>query len=89
MALTTEQKAAIITEHRRSDTDTGSAEVQIAVLSKRISGLTEHLKSHSKDHASRRGLLMLVGRRRRMLEYLKREDIDRYREIVARLGLRR
>jgi small subunit ribosomal protein S15 len=89
MALTKEQKAAIITEHRRSDADTGSTEVQIAVLSKRISDLTQHLKSHSKDHASRRGLLMLVGRRRRMLEYLKREDIDRYREIVARLGLRR
>ena len=89
MTLTKEQKAAIITEHRRSDADTGSAEVQIAVLSKRISDLTEHLKGHSKDHASRRGLLMLVGRRRRMLEYLKREDINRYREIVARLGLRR
>ncbi len=89
MTLTKEQKAAIITEHRRSDADTGSAEVQIAVLSKRISDLTEHLKTHKKDHASRRGLLMLVGRRRRMLEYLKREDIDRYREIVARLGLRR
>lgn len=89
MALTTEQKATIIAGHRRSDTDTGSAEVQIAVLSKRISDLTEHLKSHKKDHASRRGLLMLVGRRRRMLEYLKREDINRYRELVARLGLRR
>jgi len=89
MALTTEQKSTIIAEHRRSDSDTGSAEVQIAVLSKRISDLTEHLKSHKKDHASRRGLLMLVGRRRRMLEYLKREDINRYRELVARLGLRR
>jgi small subunit ribosomal protein S15 len=63
--------------------------VQIAVLSKRISDLTEHLKLHTKDHASRRGLLMLVGRRRRLLEYLRREDIDRYRDIVARLGLRR
>ena len=89
MALTTEQKATIIAEHRRSDPDTGSAEVQIAVLSKRISDLTEHLKLHKEDHASRRGLLMLVGRRRRMLEYLKREDINRYRELVARLGLRR
>lgn len=89
MALTTELKATIIAGHRRSDADTGSAEVQIAVLSKRISDLTEHLKSHKKDHASRRGLLMLVGRRRRMLEYLKREDINRYRELVARLGLRR
>jgi small subunit ribosomal protein S15 len=89
MALTTDQKTTIIAEHRRGDSDTGSAEVQIAVLSKRISDLTEHLKLHKKDHASRRGLLMLVGRRRRMLEYLKREDINRYRELVARLGLRR
>jgi len=89
MALTQEQKSTIIAEHRRSDQDTGSAEVQIAVLSKRISDLTEHLKTHTKDHASRRGLLMLVGRRRRMLEYLKREDIERYRQIVSRLGLRR
>jgi small subunit ribosomal protein S15 len=89
MALTTDQKSTIIAEHRRSDADTGSAEVQIAVLSKRISDLTQHLKTHKRDHASRRGLLMLVGRRRRMLEYLKREDINRYRELVARLGLRR
>jgi small subunit ribosomal protein S15 len=89
MALTLEQKSTIIAEHRRSESDTGSAEVQIAVLSKRISDLTEHLKAHKKDHASRRGLLMLVGRRRRMLEYLKREDIERYRQIVSRLGLRR
>jgi small subunit ribosomal protein S15 len=89
MALTKTQKSDIISEHRRSDADTGSAEVQIAVLSKRISDLTEHLKLHKRDHASRRGLLMLVGRRRRMLEYLRREDIDRYRDIVAKLGLRR
>ena len=89
MTLTTQQKADIVTEHKRSDGDTGSAEVQIALLSKRISDLTEHLKSHQKDHASRRGLLMLVGRRRRLLEYLRREDIDRYRDIVAKLGLRR
>jgi small subunit ribosomal protein S15 len=89
MTLTGEQKAGIIAEHRRGDADTGSAEVQIAVLSKRISDLTEHLKLHKKDHASRRGLLMLVGRRRRLLEYLKREDIERYRSIVSRLGLRR
>ena len=89
MALTTQQKTEIIAEHKRGDSDTGSAEVQIALLSKRISDLTEHLKAHKKDHASRRGLLMLVGRRRRLLEYLKREDIERYREIVARLGLRR
>ncbi len=89
MALTTTQKSEIITEHRRSETDTGSAEVQIAVLSKRISDLTDHLKAHKTDHASRRGLLMLVGRRRRLLEYLRRENIDRYRDIVAKLGLRR
>lgn len=89
MTLTKTQKSEIIGQHKRSDTDTGSAEVQIAVLSKRISDLTEHLKMHKKDHASRRGLLMLVGRRRRLLEYLRREDIERYRDLVARLGLRR
>jgi small subunit ribosomal protein S15 len=89
MALTTTQKSEIIAEHRRSDSDTGSAEVQIAVLSKRIADLTDHLKAHKTDHASRRGLLMLVGRRRRLLEYLRREDIERYRGIVAKLGLRR
>jgi small subunit ribosomal protein S15 len=89
MTLTKTEKSVIIAEHRRSDADTGSAEVQIAVLSKRISDLTEHLKGHKKDHASRRGLLMLVGQRRRLLEYLRREDINRYRDIVAKLGLRR
>ena len=89
MSLTKEQTAEIVAEHRRGETDTGSTEVQIAVLSKRISDLTEHLKLHKKDHASRRGLLMLVGHRRRLLEYLKREDIERYRGIVSRLGLRR
>jgi len=89
MPLTTEAKSQIIADYRRSDSDTGSTEVQIAVLSKRISDLTEHLKMHKKDHHSRRGLLQLVGRRRRLLEYLKREDIERYRELIARLGLRR
>lgn len=89
MALANEDKSQVIAEYRRSDTDTGSAEVQVAVLSKRISELTEHLKTHTKDHASRRGLLQMVGRRRRMLEYLKREDITRYRELISRLGLRR
>jgi small subunit ribosomal protein S15 len=89
MSLTKEAKSQIIGEYRRGDADSGSAEVQIAVLSKRISDLTEHLKKHTKDHHSRRGLLMLVGRRRRLLEYLKREDIERYRELIARLGLRR
>jgi len=89
MAPTKEAKSEIIAQYRRSGTDTGSAEVQVAVLSKRISDLTEHLKVHKKDHHSRRGLLLLVGRRRRLLEYLKREDIERYRELISRLGLRR
>ena len=89
MALTTQQTADLVTEHKRSEGDTGSTEVQVAIMSKRISDLTEHLKTHQRDHASRRGLLMLVGRRRRLLEYLRREDIDRYRDIVAKLGLRR
>src|SRR4029450_10599054 len=89
MTLTKEAKTQIIQEHARSAGDTGSAEVQIAVLTKRIGDLTAHLKVHKHDHHSRRGLLMLVGRRRRLLEYLRREDIERYRAIVAKLGLRR
>jgi small subunit ribosomal protein S15 len=89
MTLTTREKTALIAEHARTTGDTGSAEVQIAVLTKRITDLTDHLKTHKSDHHSRRGLLMMVGRRRRLLEYLKREDITRYREIVAKLGLRR
>jgi small subunit ribosomal protein S15 len=89
MPLTKQQRSEIIAVHRRGDSDTGSSEVQIAILSKRISDLTDHLKAHKKDHHSRRGLLMLVGRRRRLLEYLRREDIERYRQIVAKLGLRR
>jgi small subunit ribosomal protein S15 len=89
MTLTKEAKTQIIQEHARSAGDTGSAEVQIAVLTKRIGDLTDHLKVHKHDHHSRRGLLMLVGRRRRLLEYLRREDIERYRAIVAKLGLRR
>ena len=89
MTLTKDDRTQIITEHARSQGDTGSAEVQIAVLTRRIADLTEHLKFHKKDHASRRGLLQMVGRRRRLLDYLKREDIERYREIIAKLGLRR
>jgi small subunit ribosomal protein S15 len=89
MTLTKDDKTQIIVEHARSEGDTGSAEVQIAVLTQRIADLTEHLKSHKQDHASRRGLLQMVGRRRRLLDYLKREDIERYREIIAKLGLRR
>ena len=82
-------KSEIIAEHRRHETDTGSAEVQIAVLSDRVAMLTEHLRDHPKDHASRRGLLMLVGKRRRLLDYLTRTDVERYRAIIAQLGLRR
>jgi small subunit ribosomal protein S15 len=89
MALTTQQKSEIVTDHRRAETDTGSPEVQVAILSKRIQDLTEHLKANSKDHASRRGLLQMVGKRRRLLDYLRREDIERYRALIARLGLRR
>jgi small subunit ribosomal protein S15 len=81
-------KQDTITEHRTHETDTGSPEVQIALLSKRISHLTEHLRTHPKDHHSRRGLLMMVGKRRRMLEYLKRTDLERYRQLIDDLGLR-
>jgi small subunit ribosomal protein S15 len=87
--LTKQDKQELISEHRRTDQDTGSPEVQVAILSRRIDGLTEHLKSHKEDHHSRRGLLQLVGRRRRLLEYLRREDVDRYRALIQRLGLRR
>ena len=89
MTLTKEDKQQIVVQHGKGAADTGSAEVQIAVLTRRIADLTEHLKLHKHDHHSRRGLLMLVGRRRRLLEYLKREDIARYRDVVAKLGLRR
>jgi small subunit ribosomal protein S15 len=89
MALTKEAKSALISDHRRGEADTGSPEVQVAVLTTRIQELTEHLKTHMKDHHSRRGLLQMVGKRRRLLEYLKREDVERYRALIARLGLRR
>ena len=82
-------KAPTISEYRTHDRDTGSPEVQVALLTARINHLTEHLKSHGKDHHSRRGLLMLVGRRRRLLDYVKANDIERYRALIARLGLRR
>jgi small subunit ribosomal protein S15 len=81
--------AGTIAEHRQHDSDTGSPEVQIALMTGRINHLTEHLKVHSKDHHSRRGLLSLVGRRRRMLDYLRRNDVERYRALIAKLGLRR
>lgn len=81
--------AATITEHRLHETDTGSPEVQVALLTERINHLTDHLKVHPKDHHSRRGLLVLVGRRRRLLDYLRRNDVERYRALIAKLGLRR
>jgi small subunit ribosomal protein S15 len=89
VALTTDQKKTILTEYGVHDTDTGSAEAQIALLSKRISDLTGHLRLHKHDHHSRRGLLLLVGRRRRLLNYLAKVDINRYRSLIGRLGLRR
>lgn len=89
MALLKEDKQKLILDHARTDGDTGSPEVQVAVLSTRIAELTEHLKTHPKDHHSRRGLLRMVGRRKRLLDYLRREDIERYRSIIAKLGLRR
>jgi len=84
-----EEKKALIDEYRMHETDTGSPEVQVAILSRQISELTEHLKMHKKDHHYRRGLLMKVGRRRRLLNYLKKEDVERYRILIKKLGLRR
>jgi small subunit ribosomal protein S15 len=89
MSLTKEKKSELIGKYGRADGDTGSAEVQVALLTERINELTGHLKIHSKDHHSRRGLLMLVGKRRRMLRYLEKTDLERYRALVADLGLRR
>lgn len=89
MPLNSDEKLPIIEIYRTHEKDTGSPEVQIAILSKRIDDLTEHLKVHKKDHHSRRGLLKMVGRRRRLLDYLKKNDIERYRELIDRLGLRR
>jgi small subunit ribosomal protein S15 len=84
-----EQKEEIIREHRTHEGDTGSPEVQVAVLTKRISHLTDHLRTHKHDFHSRRGLLKLVGKRRRLLKYLQKKDVERYRALIARLGLRR
>jgi small subunit ribosomal protein S15 len=89
MALLKEQKQEIISDNARADADTGSPEVQIALLTQRITELTEHLKTHKGDHHSRRGLLRMVGRRKRLLAYLQREDVDRYRALIGKLGLRR
>jgi small subunit ribosomal protein S15 len=87
--LTKDAKAEVMGDHRRHETDTGSPQVQVAILTERINQLTEHLKTHKKDHHSRRGLLQMVGRRRRLLNYLQRTDLDGYRELTKKLGLRR
>jgi small subunit ribosomal protein S15 len=89
MSITAERKQALIKEYATGAADTGSPEVQVALLSERIANLTEHLKTHQKDYASRRGLLMMVGQRRRLLDYLKRRDQGRYQRLIDRLGLRR
>jgi len=89
MSITVERKAQLIQEHARSAGDTGSAEVQVAILSERISNLTEHFKTHKKDNHSRRGLLKLVSQRRRLLDHLKKSDQGRYQTLIERLGLRR
>lgn len=89
MPLSTDRKAEIVGQHKRNDADTGSPEVQIALLSRRIEYLTNHFRTHRKDFHSRRGLLKLVGRRRRLLDYLKAKDVDRYRSIIADLGIRK
>ena len=89
MSLSSETKRSVIDEYARGEADTGSPEVQVALLSKRIAELTEHFAQHKKDHHSRQGLLMLVNKRRKLLDYLKAKDQDRYRDIIERLGLRR
>ena len=89
MALTAEEKQEIIAKYATHEGDTGSPEVQVALLSKRIADLTEHLKEHKHDHPSRRGMQLMIGDRRRLLDYLKRVDIERYRSLIERLGLRR
>jgi len=89
MALTADRKTELIGQFRNHDTDTGSPEVQIAILSERITYLTEHFKTHNKDHHSRRGLLKLVSRRRRLLDYVRSQDVERYRKIISELGIRK
>jgi small subunit ribosomal protein S15 len=89
MSVTNEKKLEIISENKTHETDTGSPEVQVAILTERIKNLTEHFKTHKKDHHSRRGLLMLVGQRKSMLNYLKKKDISRYRALIEKLGLRK
>jgi small subunit ribosomal protein S15 len=87
--LAKERKQNVIRDYRTHDSDTGSPEVQIAILSERIGELTEHFQTHKKDHASRRGLLMMVSRRRRLLDYLKKYDTERYKQVIQRLGIRK
>ncbi len=89
MALSAEHKGEIISKHARSEGDSGSVEVQVALITSRLSYLQDHFRSHAKDHHSRRGLLKLVGRRRRLLDYLKRRDVQRYRSLIKELGLRK
>ena len=89
MSITAEKKQELIKEHARKDGDTGSPEVQVAILTSRITTLTEHFKTHAKDNHSRRGLLMLVNKRRSLLDFLKREDTTRYSDLIAKLGLRK
>ena len=89
MSITTERKSALIADHARTEGDTGSAEVQVAILSERISNLTEHFKTHKKDNHSRRGLLKMVSQRRSLLDHLKKSDEGRYQTLIERLGLRR
>ena len=89
MSITIERKKELINEFKTHENDTGSPEVQVAVLTERIRNLTEHFKSHKKDHNSRRGLLMLVGQRKRLLAYLQKKDLNRYRTLIQQLGLRR
>ena len=89
MSITVELKAQLIKDYATKENDTGSPEVQVAILSERISYLTEHFKTHAKDHHSRRGLLMLVGRRRRLLDYLKSKDVQRYADLIKRLNIRK
>ena len=89
MSITAERKEALIKEHKRSSDDTGSPEVQVAILTERIQNLTQHFKTHAKDNHSRRGLLMLVNKRRSLLDYLRREDETRYTDLIAKLGLRK
>jgi small subunit ribosomal protein S15 len=89
MVLTHELKSSVIDQYKTHPTDTGSPEVQIAILSERINYLTDHFKEHKKDHSSRRGLLMMVGQRRRLLDYLKSKDVERYRGVIKKLGIRK